>query len=156
MLFFCIGNLLTAKVLRCCERRTVSKHERLVCYYSIKAYRFILDSGGVKMFWPVLLLNIKYWTSPGLNSIRWPGFFTTRTCRKYRKLIFLQRDFFICIVSLAIFHPHFIIRIFLSPSAAVRSSLYRDWFLANDERRTVKVINWGSLFVVKKFSIIVW
>ena len=100
------------------------------------------------MFWPVNLgLNIKYWSSPDLNSMRWLGLFK-KTFRKHLKLIFPHRDLYIiCIVSLAIFHPHFVIRIFPSafyhphfstsfyhphfsirhpPSAAIRSSLYRD------------------------------
>ena len=73
-------------------------------------------------------LNIKYWTSPELNSMRWLGLFTKKTFRKHIKLIFPQRDFIICIassrrsveeaiigmVSLAIFHPHFAIRILSS------------------------------------------
>ena len=61
--------------------------------------------------------------------MRWLGLFTKKTFRKHIKLIFPHRDFIICIassrrsveeaiigmVSLAIFHPHFTIRIF--PSA---------------------------------------
>ena len=62
-----------------------------------------------------LALNIKYWSYPDLNSMRWLGLFTNKTFRKHLKLIFPHRDFIICIVSLAIFHPHFVIRIF--PSA---------------------------------------
>ena len=61
-------------------------------------------------------LNIKYWTSPDLNSLRWLGLFTNKTFRKHRKLIFPHRDFIICIVSLAIFHPHFVICILSSAS----------------------------------------
>ena len=54
----------------------------------------------------------------------WLRLFTNKTFRKHRKLIFLHRDFIICIVLLAIFHrhlssaffyPHFTVRIF--PSA---------------------------------------
>ena len=60
------------------------------------------------MFWPVL-------TSPNLNSMRWLGLFTNKTFRKHLKLIFPHWDFIICIVSLAIVHPHFDILIF--PSA---------------------------------------
>ena len=60
-------------------------------------------------------LNIKYWTSTDLNSMRWLDLFTNKIFRKHLKLIFPHRDFIICIVSLAIFHPHFVIRIF--PSA---------------------------------------
>ena len=63
--------------------------------------------------------------------MRWLGLFTNKTFRKHLKLIFPHRDFIICIVSLAIFHPHFVIRIFPSaffypPSAGIRSALYRD------------------------------
>ena len=47
--------------------------------------------------------------------MRWLGLFTNKTFRKHLKLIFPHRDLFICIVSLAIFYPHFVIRIF--PSA---------------------------------------
>ena len=72
------------------------------------------------------------------------GLFTDKTFRKHLKLIFPQRDFIIRIVSLAIFHPHFSIRIlpsafFYPPSAirhppsairhppsAIRYALYRD------------------------------
>ena len=59
-------------------------------------------------------LNIKYWTSTDLNSMRWLDLFTNKIFRKHLKLIFPHRDFIICIVSLAIFHPHFVIRIFPS------------------------------------------
>ena len=65
--------------------------------------------------WTCLELNIKYWTSTDLNSMRWLGLFTNKIFRKHLKLIFSHRDFIICIVSLEIFHPHFLIRIF--PSA---------------------------------------
>ena len=122
---------LIIEVLFC---RTEPNDESLICHYS-----------------NCLGLNIKYWTSPDLSSMRWLGLFTNKTFRKHRKLIFPHRDFIICIVSLAIFHPHFIIRIFpsaffflliirnfpssfyhphfsirLPPSAAIRSALYRD------------------------------
>ena len=60
-------------------------------------------------------LNIKYCTSPGLNSTRWLGLFSNKTFRKHLKLIFPHSDFIIYIVSLAIFHPHSVIRLF--PSA---------------------------------------
>ena len=86
---------LIIEVLFC---RTEPNDESLICHYS-----------------NCLGLNIKYWTSPDLSSMRWLGLFTNKTFRKHRKLIFPHRDFIICIVSLAIFHPHFIIRIF--PSA---------------------------------------
>lgn len=51
---------------------------------------------------------------PGLNSISWPGLLATKTVRNYRKLIFPHKDFIICILSLAIFHLRFIIRILAS------------------------------------------
>ena len=54
-----------------------------------------------------LWFNIKYCTSLGLNSTKWLGLFTNKTFRKHRNLINPHRDFVICIVSLAIFHPHF-------------------------------------------------
>ena len=86
--------------------------------------------------------------------MRWLGLLTNKTFRKYRKLIFPHWDFIICLVSLAIvhphfsirilssafFHPHFIIRNFPSaffhphfsirhpPPATIRSALYRDPF----------------------------
>ena len=47
--------------------------------------------------------------------MRWLGLFTNETFRKDRKLNFHHRDLITCIVSLAIFHPHFVMRIF--PSA---------------------------------------
>ena len=47
--------------------------------------------------------------------MRWLGLFTNKTFRKHLKLIFPRRNFIICILSLAIFHPHFVIQIF--PSA---------------------------------------
>ena len=90
-------------------------------------------------------LSIKCWSSPDLNSMRWLGLFRNKTFRKHLKLIFPHWDFIIYIVSLEIFHPYFVIRIFPSafyhphfiirifpsaffypPSAAIRSSLYRD------------------------------
>ena len=70
--------------------------------------------------------------------MRWLGFFKNKIFRIHLKLIFPHRDFIICIVSLAIFHPHFVIRNFPSafyhpdfsirhpPSAVIRSALYRD------------------------------
>ena len=61
------------------------------------------------------VFSIKYWSSPDLNSMRGLGVFTNKTFRKHLKLIFPHWDFITCIVSLAIFHPHFVIRIF--PSA---------------------------------------
>ena len=99
-----------------------------------------------------LELNIKYWTSTDLNSMRWLGLFTNKTFRKHLKLNFPHRDFMLCIVSLAIFHPHFVIHIFSSafhqphfsirilssaffypPSAAIRSALYRDLYFGSCE-----------------------
>ena len=83
-------------------------------------------------------IEYKIWTSPDLNSMRWLGLFTNKTFRKHLKLNFPHRDFMLCIVSLTIFLPHFISRIFPSafyhphfsirhpPSAAIRSALYRD------------------------------
>ena len=77
-----------------------------------------------------LELNIKYWTSPDLNSMRWLRLFTNKTFRKHRKLIFLHRDFIICIALLAIFHPylssaffypHFTVRIFPSAFFIIRN-----------------------------------
>ena len=99
-----------------------------------------------------MLFRSKYCTSSNLNSMRWLGLFTNKTFRKYRKLIFPHWDFIICIVSLAIVHPHFSIRISSSvifrphfsirilsssfyhphfsihhpPSATIRFALYRD------------------------------
>ena len=61
-----------------------------------------------------LELNIKYWTSTDLNSMRWLGLFKNKIFRKHLKLIFPHRDFIIFIVSLAIFHTHFSIRILSS------------------------------------------
>ena len=70
--------------------------------------------------------------------MRWLGLFRNKTFRKHLKLIFPHWDFIISIVSLEIFHPYFVIRIFPSaffyppsairhpPSAAIRSALYRD------------------------------
>ena len=61
--------------------------------------------------------------------MRWLGLFTNKTFRKHCKLIFPHRDFIICIVSLAIFHPHFFIRTFPSqfyhphPPSAIRRRL---------------------------------
>ena len=75
------------------------------------------------MFWPTWDWISKYWTSPDLSYMRWLGLFTNKTFRKHRKLIFPHRDFIICIVSLAIFHPHFSV---LHPPSAIRSALYRD------------------------------
>ena len=97
----------------------------------------------------VLSCLVLYWTSPDLNSMRWLGLFTNVTFRKDRKLNFHHRDLITCIVSLAIFHPHFVMRIFHPhfiirsfsssfyhphfsirhpPSAAIRSAFYSDLF----------------------------
>ena len=46
--------------------------------------------------------------------MRWLGLFTKRTFRKHRKLFVPHMVFIICIVPLAIFHPHFSIGIFSS------------------------------------------
>ena len=86
---------------------------------------FWIRSAGFKMFWPVWdWAGIKYWSSPDLNSMRWLGLFTNKTFRKNLKLIFPHRDFIMCIVSLAIFHPHFSIRIlssaFFHPHFSIR------------------------------------
>ena len=77
--------------------------------------------------------NIKYWTSPELNAIRLPGLFANKTTRKHRKLIFPHKDFIIqlhSIVSMAIFHPHFSIRILSSPCSirVLSSSFYHPQF----------------------------
>ena len=105
---------------RCSEGRTESDDKSLVCYYSIKAsYRIFSGLGRLKNVLTCLGLNIKYWTSPDLNAMRWLRLFTNTTSRKNRKLIFLHGDFIICIVSLEI---HVSIRIlssafFYSPPA---------------------------------------
>ena len=86
----------------------------------------------------LLGIENKIWTSPDLNSMRWLGLFTNKTFRKHLKLIFPHRDFIICIMSWAIFHPHFSIRnlpstfyrphfsIHHPPFASIQSALYRD------------------------------
>ena len=56
----------------------------------------------------------KYWTSLGLNSITWPGLFTSKTVRKHRKFVSDHMDFIICILSFVICHPHFSILILSS------------------------------------------
>ena len=74
-------------------------------------------------------IEYKIWTSPDLNSMRWLGLFTNKTFRKHLKLNFPHRDFIFCIVSLAIFQPHFVIHIFPSaffhPPSAIRRHLVR-------------------------------
>ena len=112
----------------------------------------------VHAFLTCLGLNIKYWT-----SMRWLGLFTNKTFRKHRKLVFPHGDFIIWlhlhrvtgnfssafsirILSSAIFHPHFIIRFFLSairhpPSAAIRSALYRDPFQIASRQRATRFNN---------------
>ena len=56
--------------------------------------------------------------------MRWLGLFRNKTFRKHLKLIFPHWDFIISIVSLEIFHPYFVIRIFPSaffyPPSAIR------------------------------------
>ena len=52
----------------------------------------------------------------GINSIRWPGLFTSKTVRKHRKFIPPYKEFIIRILSFVIFHPHISIRIFHPPS----------------------------------------
>ena len=100
---FCIGNLLNSRqrksffgVVKEGRSRTIKVSSG---YSSIKAYQCFFGLGApasVKCF--------------DVNSMRWLGLFTNKTFRKHRKLIFPHRDFTICIVSLAIFHPHFVIR----------------------------------------------
>ena len=51
---------------------------------------------------------------PKINSIRWLDLFTNRTFRKHRKLAIFHPHFVIRIFPSAFCHPHFIIRIFLS------------------------------------------
>ena len=51
----------------------------------------------------------------GLNSISWPGLFTSFTARKPPKLISPLQDFIIRLLSLENFHPQFYVLIF--PSA---------------------------------------
>ena len=123
-------------LLRCSEGRTKSNDKGLVCYFSIKVYRWIFGFGAPALIDLSVGLNIKYWSSPDPNSMRLLGLFTNKTFKKKLELIFPHRDFIICIVSLAIFHPHFVIRIFPSafyhlhfsirhpPSAAIRSAFY--------------------------------
>ena len=141
---FFAGGRLIIKSQAVAHLRTESDDKSLVSYYSIKAYQVFFWIRPTLNVLTCLGLNIEYWTSPHLNYMRWLGLFTNKTFRKH-KLIFPHRDFIICIVSLAIFHPHFsirilssaifhphfIIRIFLSairhpPSSAIRSALYRD------------------------------
>ena len=57
---------------------------------------------------------------PTFHKMAW--LFTNRAFRKHCKLTSPHRFFAICIVSLAIFHPHFFIR---NPPSANRSTLYR-------------------------------
>ena len=83
-----------------------------------------------------LELNIKFWTSTDLNSMRWLGLFKNNIFRKHLKLIFPHGDFIICIVSLAIFYPHFSIRIlssaFCHPQFSIRilsSAFYHPHFI---------------------------
>ena len=77
-------------------------------------------------------------TCLGLNINFWLGLFTNKTFRKHRKLVFPHGDFIIWLhlhrvtgnFLFAFFHPHFIVRIFLSairhPPSTIRSALYRD------------------------------
>ena len=126
--------------------------EEWICRFSTKAYRWFFGFGAPALNVLIcLVLNIKYWSSPDLNSMRWFGLFTNKTFRKHLKLIFSHWDFIICIVSLEISvsspfcHPHFSIRIlssafFYPPSVAIRSALYRDpftlrWNCCEDSRK---------------------
>ena len=90
-----------------------------------------------------LELNIKYWTSTDLNSMRWLGLFKNKIFRKHRKLIFPHRDFIIFIVSLAIFHTHFSIRIlsstFCHPHFVIRI-LSSAFFLSAIRRHPVRTL----------------
>ena len=127
---FCILEICLIDLLPCSEGRTESDNKSLSLYYSFRLIRFFffLDSAGFKMVWPVLWLNIKYWTSCGLNSvICWLGLFTNRTFTKHHKLVCPHKDFIICIVSLAIFHPHFVIRTF--PIRILSSEFFHPQFI---------------------------
>ena len=91
------------------ERRTESDDKRrvefVIIWSRLFVFYFSFYSAGIKMCW----------TSPGLNSITWPGLFTSKTVRKLRKFISDHKDFIIHLLSFLIFHPHFVICIF--PSA---------------------------------------
>ena len=76
------------------------------------------------------------------NSMRWLGLFTNKTFRKHRKLIFpglIGILSSLSSVSLAIFHPHFVIRIFLSafyhPHFPIRILSSAFFYLASAIRR---------------------
>ena len=74
----------------------------------------------------------KYLTSLGLNSIRWPGLFTSEIARKHRQFISPHKDFKLSfsifhpylILSSSFFHPHYIIPTLSSairhPPSAIR------------------------------------
>ena len=67
-------------LLRCSEGRTESDDKGLVSYYSIKAFRVFLDSARrLQNVLTCLRLNIEYWTSPDLTSMRWLGLFYNKT-----------------------------------------------------------------------------
>ena len=85
-----------------------------LCQNSLKIRSLIWYRGIYGSSPPRPLPAQKCWTSPGVNSISWPGLLATKTARNYRKLIFPHEDFIICILSLAIFQMRFIIRILAS------------------------------------------
>ena len=101
-------------LLRCSKGKTESDDRGLVSLQEIDNLLsliirsrligfFWIRRAGFKMFWPVDL-----WDGLVYLQIR-------LSFKKDRKLIFPHRDLIICIVSLAIFRPHFVIGI--SPSA---------------------------------------
>jgi len=88
------------------ERRTESDDKRrvesVIIWSRLFVFFFSFYSAGIKV----------YWTSLCLNSITWPGLFTSQTVRKHRKFISDHKDFIIHMLSFLIFHPHFVICIF--------------------------------------------
>ena len=93
-----------------CRKNGVGRlRSGLLLFYQGLSDLFFMDSARrLSNVLTCLRLNIKYWTSPDLNSMTWLGLFTNKTFRK----LFPHRDLIISTVSLAIFHPHFVIRIF--------------------------------------------
>ena len=88
-------------------------------------------------------LNIRYWTSPDLKAMRWLRIGRNKTFRKH------HRDFIIYIVWLAIFHPHFVIRIF--PSAFCHPHFPSTFYHPHFSIRIVSPTFFHPYFIIRIF-----
>ena len=125
-------------VLRCsCKRRKVP-HDKRKVYSVIVQPSFLFFFGQRENVWICFVIEQeKIWTSLGLNSIRWPNLFTSKTVRKHRKFNSPHKD---------LHHPHIVIRnfsfAFCHPLYAIRHPPSGPQFT---ETITEKIINGRGL-----------